>query len=115
MSKIYVEKFVDGDDMEPNWDEKRIKWDEKRIDDLKKVLHGHIDEDKMTVHADSLHITVAEEVDIIIDMVGPLYEVWIQNHVEGEGCTVARNESEYDVASFILAVFKLNVMEKDTV
>ena len=99
MSKIYVEKFVDGDDMEP-------KWDEKRIDDLKKVLHGHIDEDKMIVHADSLHITVTEEVDIIIDMVGPLYEVWIQNHVEGEGCTVARNESEYDVASFILAALR---------
>ena len=48
------------------------KWAEKRIDDLKKVLHGHIDEDKMTVHADRLHITVTEEVDIIIDMFGPL-------------------------------------------
>ena len=85
---------------------------EKRIDDLKKVLHGHIDEDKMTVHADSMHITVTEKVDIIIDMFGPLYDVWIQNHVEGEGCTVARNESEYDVAVFILDVFKLNGLEK---
>lgn len=88
------------------------KWAETRIDDLKKVLHGHIDEDKMTVHADRLHITVTEEVDIIIDMFGPLYDVWIQNHVEGEGCTVARNESEYDVAVFILDVFKLNGLEK---
>jgi len=87
-------------------------WAEKRIDDLKKVLHGHIDENKMTVHVDRLHITVTEEVDIIIDMFGPLYDVWIQNHVEGEGCTVARNESEYDVAAFILDVFKLNGMEK---
>ena len=88
------------------------KWAEKRIDDLKKVLHGHIDEDKMTVHADRLHITVTEEVDIIIDMFGPLYDVWIQNHVEGEGCTVARNESEFDVAVFILGVFKLNGLKK---
>ena len=86
---------------------------EKRIDDLKKVLHGHIDEDKMAVHADRMHITVTEEVDIIIDMFGPLYDVWIQNHVEGEGCTVARNESEYDVAVFILDVFKLNGLEKN--
>lgn len=87
-------------------------WTEKRLGDLKTVLHGHIDEGKMTLHGDRLHITVTEEVDIIIDMFGPLYDVWIQNHEEGEGCTVARNESEYDVASFILTVFKLNGVGK---
>ena len=79
-----------------------------RIDELVKVLGGHVDKEKMSVGSDRLHITVTDCVDIIVEMFGPLYEVWIQNHEEGEGCTVARNESEYDVASFILSVFTLN-------
>ena len=66
----------------------------------------------MSVGSDSLHIKVTSEVDIIIDMFGPLYDVWIQNHEEGEGCTVARNDDRFQVASFILSVFTLNGVKK---
>lgn len=36
-----------------------------------------------------------------------MYDVWIQNHTEGEGCTVALTEDLEKVASFILSVFNL--------
>jgi hypothetical protein len=38
---------------------------------------------------------------------GPMYDVWIQNHTEGEGCTVARTADVKKVAAFILSVFNL--------
>ena len=79
-----------------------------RIEELVEILSGHIDDSRMSIGTNRLHITVTESVDIIIEMEGPMYEVWIQNHVEGEGCTVARTDSEFDVASFCLSVFKLN-------
>lgn len=66
----------------------------------------------MSVCSDRVHITVTSEVDIIIEMFGPMYDVWIQNHEEGEGCTVAKNEDRFQVASFILSVFKLNGVKK---
>ena len=84
----------------------------KPIEELVAILKGHIDEKKLSVGSDRLHITVTSEVDIIIEMFGPLYEVWIQNHEEGEGCTVARNDDYFQVASFILSVFKLNGVKK---
>lgn len=80
----------------------------KPIEELVDIIKGHIDEKKMSVGSDSLHITVTSEVDIIIDMFGPMYDVWIQNHEEGEGCTVAKNDDRFQVASFILSVFHLN-------
>ena len=85
-----------------------------RIEELVAILTGHVDDSKMSVGSNRLHIAVTESVDIIIEMVFPMYEyeVWIQNHVEGEGCTVARTDSEFDVASFCLSVFKLNNMYK---
>lgn len=85
-----------------------------RIEELVAILTGHIDDSKMSVSVGRtrLHITATESVDIIIEMEGPMYEVWIQNHDEGEGCTVARTDSEYDVASFCLSVFKLNNLYK---
>ena len=84
----------------------------KPIEELVDVLKGHIDDKKLSGGSDRLHITVTSEVDIIIEMFGPLYEVWIQNHEEGEGCTVARNEDRFQVASFILSVFSLNGVKK---
>ena len=84
----------------------------KPIEELVDVLKGHVDEKKMSVGSDRIHITVTSEVDIIIELFGPMYDVWIQNHVEGEGCTVARNEDRFQVASFILSVFTLNGVKK---
>ena len=79
-----------------------------RIEELVAILTGPIDDSKMSVRTNRLHITVTESVDIIIEMEGPMYDVWIQNHDEGEGCTVARTDAEFDVASFCLSVFTLN-------
>lgn len=84
----------------------------KPIEELVDILKGHIDDKNLSGGSDRLHITVTTEVDIIIEMFGPLYEVWIQNHEEGEGCTVARNEDRFRVASFILSVFSLNGVKK---
>lgn len=84
-----------------------------RIETLVAIITGHIDDSKMmSIGTNRLHITVTETVDIIIEVEGPMYEVWIQNHVEGEGCTVARTDSEFDVASFCLSVFTLNRIDK---
>jgi frataxin-like iron-binding protein CyaY len=84
-----------------------------RIEELVAILTGHIDDSKMSVGTNRLHITVTESVDIIIEMEGPMYEVWIQNHAEGEGCTVARTDAEFYVASFCLSVFKVNNLYKE--
>lgn len=84
----------------------------KPIEELVGILKGHVDASKLSIGSDRLHITVTDEVDIIIELFGPMYDVWIQNHDEGEGCTVAKTDDRFQVASFILSVFALNGVKK---
>lgn len=79
-----------------------------RIEELVEILSGHIDVSKLTVGTERLYIPVTDCVDIIVEMFGPMYDVWIQNHDEGEGCTVARTDDRFNVASFVVSVFKMN-------
>lgn len=63
---------------------------------------------RMSVGSNRLHLSVTDDVDIIIETdMGPMYDVWIQNHTEGEGCTVAKTADVRKVAEFILSVFNL--------
>lgn len=73
---------------------------------VKEVIDA--DGNRMSVGSNRLHLSVTDDVDIIIETdMGPMYDVWIQNHTEGEGCTVARTEDLNKVAAFILSVFNL--------
>lgn len=87
-----------------------------RIEDLVKTIMQAtnvkkvIDKDgkRMSVGTNRLHLSVTDDIDIIIETdMTPFYDVWIQNHTEGEGCTVARTADLKKVASFILSVFNL--------
>lgn len=63
---------------------------------------------RMSVGSNRLHLSVTDDVDIIIETdMGPMYDVWIQNHTEGEGCTVAKTMDLQKVAEFVLSVFSL--------
>lgn len=64
---------------------------------------------RIVVHANRLDIQVTNTVSIIVETdVSPLYDVWIQNSFEGEGCTVAKTMDKAKVAEFITSVFHLN-------
>ena len=87
-----------------------------RIEDLVKTIMEAtsvkevIDDDgeRMSVGSNRLHLSVTDDVDIIIETgMSPMYDVWIQNHTEGEGCTVALTDDLEKVAAFILSVFNL--------
>ena len=87
-----------------------------RIEDLVKTIMEETsvkevidaDGERMSVGTNRLHLSVTDDVDIIIETgMGPMYDVWIQNHTEGEGCTVALTEDLTKVASFIISVFNL--------
>lgn len=66
------------------------------------------DGERMSVGSNRLHLSVTDDVDIIIETdMGPMYDVWIQNHTEGEGCTVAKTMDLQKVAEFIISVFNL--------
>lgn len=66
------------------------------------------DGERMSVGSNRLHLSVTGDVDIIIETdMGPMYDVWIQNHTEGEGCTVAKTMDLQKVAEFVLSVFSL--------
>ena len=73
---------------------------------VKEVIDA--DGERMSVGSNRLHLSVTDDVDIIIETgMDPMYDVWIQNHTEGEGCTVALTEDLENVASFIISVFNL--------
>ena len=73
---------------------------------VKEVIDA--DGNRMSVGSNRLHLSVTDDVDIIIETgMGAMYDVWIQNHTEGEGCTVAVTDDLKKVASFILSVFNL--------
>ena len=71
---------------------------------VKEVIDA--DGNRMSVGSNRLHLSVTDDVDIIIETdIGPMYDVWIQNHTEGD--TVARTADLKKVAAFILSVFNL--------
>lgn len=73
---------------------------------VKEVIDA--DGERMSVGTNRLHLSVTGDVDIIIETdMGPMYDVWIQNHTEGEGCTVAKTMDLQKVAEFIISVFNL--------
>jgi len=73
---------------------------------VKEVIDA--DGERMSVGSNRLHLSVTDDVDIIIETdMGPMYDVWIQNHTEGEGCTVALTDDLNKVAEFIISVFNL--------
>ena len=73
---------------------------------VKEVIDA--DGNRMSVGSNRLHLSVTDDVDIIIETdMGPMYDVWIQNHTEGEGCTVALTDDLNKVAEFIISVFNL--------
>lgn len=73
---------------------------------VKEVIDA--DGERMSVGSNRLHLSVTGDVDIIIETgMGPMYDVWIQNHTEGEGCTVAKTMDLQKVAEFIISVFNL--------
>lgn len=73
---------------------------------VKEVIDA--DGNRMSVGSNRLHLSVTDDVDIIIETgMGPMYDVWIQNHTEGEGCTVARTMDLQKVAEFVLSVVSL--------
>ena len=73
---------------------------------VKEVIDA--DGERMSVRTNLLHLSVTGDVDIIIETdMGPMYDVWIQNHTEGEGCTVAKTMDLQKVAEFIISVFNL--------
>lgn len=87
-----------------------------RIEDLAKTIMEatsvkeviDADGERMSVGSNRLHLSVTDDVDIIIETgMGPMYDVWIQNHTEGEGCTVAKTMDTRKVAEFIISVFNL--------
>lgn len=87
-----------------------------RIEDLAKYIMQATnvkevigaDGERMSVGSNRLHLSVTDDVDIIIETdMGPMYDVWIQNHTEGEGCTVAKTMDLQKVAEFVLSVFSL--------
>lgn len=87
-----------------------------RIEDLVKYIMQatnvkeliDADGERMSVGSNRLHLSVTDDVDIIIETdMGPMYDVWIQNHTEGEGCTVAKTMDLKKVAEFIISVFNL--------
>lgn len=87
-----------------------------RIDDLVKTILTattvrevlDADGNRMSVGSNRLHLEVTPDVAIIIETdMSPLYDVWIQNHTEGEGCTVAKTADLRKVAEFIISVFNL--------
>lgn len=64
--------------------------------------------ERMSVGSNRLHLSVTDDVDIIIETgMDPMYDVWIQNHTEGEGCTVAKTMDTRKVAEFVLSVVSL--------
>lgn len=66
------------------------------------------DGERMSVGSNRLHLSVTDDVDIIIETdMGPMYDVWIQNHTEGEGCTVTKTMDLQKVAEFVLSVVSL--------
>ena len=63
-----------------------------RIEDLAKYIMQATnvkevigaDGERMSVGSNRLHLSVTDDVDIIIETdMGPMYDVWIQNHTEG--------------------------------
>ena len=73
---------------------------------VKEVIDA--DGERMSVGTNRLHLSVTGDVDIIIETdMGPMYDVWMQNHTEGEGCTVAKTMDLQKVAEFIISVFNL--------
>lgn len=73
---------------------------------VKEVIDA--DGERMSVGTNRLRLSVTDDVDIIIETdMGPMYDVWIQNHTEGEGCTVAKTMDLQKVAEFIISVFNL--------
>lgn len=67
------------------------------------------DRERMSVQTNRLYLQVTNAVSIIVETdVSPLYDVWIQNSYEGEGCTVAKSMNMARVAEFITSVFNLN-------
>lgn len=73
---------------------------------VKEVIDA--DGERMSVGTNRLHLSVTDDVDIIIETgMGPMYDVWIQNHTEGEGCTVAKTMDLQKVAVFVLSVVSL--------
>ena len=88
-----------------------------RIEDLANAIMGSTvvrnildaDGERISVHANRLYIQVTNAVSIIVETdVSPLYDVWIQNSFEGEGCTVAKTMDKAKVAEFVTSVFNLN-------
>ena len=90
--------------------------EDTRISDLAKAIMEatavkeviDADGNRMSVGSNRLHLSVTDDVDIIIETgMGPMYDVWIQNHTEGEGCTVAKTMDLQKVDEFIISVFNL--------
>ena len=87
-----------------------------RIDDLvKTILEAttvrevlDADGNRMSVGSNRLYLEVTPDVAIIIETdMRPLHDVWMQNHTEGEGWTVAETADLRKVAEFIISVFNL--------
>lgn len=73
---------------------------------VKEVIYA--DGTRMSIGSYHFHLSVTDDVDIIIETdMGPMYDVRIQNHTEGEGCTVAKTMDLQKVAEFIISVSNL--------
>lgn len=73
---------------------------------VKEVVYA--DGTRMSIGSYYFHLSVTDDVDIIIKTaMGPMYDVRIQNHTEGEGCTVALTDDLNKVAEFIISVSNL--------
>lgn len=90
--------------------------EDTRISDLAKAIMEATsvkeafdsDNNRMSVGSNRLHIQVTNAVAIIVESeMSPLLDVWIQNSIEGEGCTVAKTMDPRKVAEFIISVFNL--------
>ena len=90
--------------------------EDTRISDLAKAIMEATsvreafdsDNNRMSVGSNRLHIQVTNAVAIIVESeMSPLLDVWIQNSIEGEGCTVAKTMDTRKVAEFIISVFNL--------
>ena len=78
----------------------------KKVESVREVINSG--GERMHVGSNRLYIAVTSDVDIIVEHeLGAYYSVWIQNHTEGEGCTVAQTMDVKNVANFCVAVFKL--------
>ena len=85
--------------------------EDTRISDLAKAIMEATsvreafdsDNNRMSVGSNRLHIQVTNAVAIIVESeMSPLLDVWIQNSIEGEGCTVAKTMDTRKVAEFII-------------